>query len=63
MAVEREYARRVEDVIYVSSYQGYERPLEADWLLPIALAMGEMLGWDSAQVHEELQRVLARRPG
>jgi glycerol-3-phosphate dehydrogenase len=63
MAVEREYARRVEDVIYVSSYQGYERPLEADWLLPIALIMGEMLGWESAQVHEELQRVLARRKG
>jgi glycerol-3-phosphate dehydrogenase len=61
MAVEREYARRLEDVIYVSSYQGYERPLEADWLLPIALAMGEMLEWESAQVHEELQRVLARR--
>lgn len=60
-AVEREYARHLDDVIYVSTYEGYERPLDADWLLPIALTMGEMLRWDSAQVHEEIQRVLARR--
>jgi len=59
MAVEREYARRLEDVIYVSTYGGYERPLDADWLLPIALVMGEMLGWDSAQVDAELRRVLS----
>ena len=59
MAVEREYARRLEDVIYVSTYEGYERPLDADWLLPIALVMGEMLGWDSAQVDAELRRVLS----
>ena len=61
MAVDREYARRLEDVIYVSSYEGYERPLHADWLLPIALTMGEMLGWDNAQVREQVQRVLTRR--
>ena len=61
MAVEREYARRLEDVIYVSSYQGYERPLDPDWLLPIALTMGEMLGWTSARIHDEIQRVLAHR--
>jgi glycerol-3-phosphate dehydrogenase len=58
-AVEREYARRVEDVIYVSSYEGYERRLDADWLLPIAAVMREMLGWDNSRVQQELQRVLA----
>lgn len=61
VAVEREYARRLEDVIYVSTYEGYERPLDRDWLLPIASAMGEMLGWDDGKVNEELRRVLARR--
>ena len=68
MAVEREYARRLEDVIYVSSYEGYERPLDADWLLPIALTMGEMLGWDkrtrsrrtSARAHPR-RRLITRR--
>jgi hypothetical protein len=60
MSVEREYARRLEDVIYISTYEGYERPLDATWLLPIAVEMGEMLGWDSAQVDAELQRVLSR---
>jgi glycerol-3-phosphate dehydrogenase len=60
VAVEREYARRLEDVIYVSSYEGYERPLDPEWLLPIAATMGEMLGWDSTRVETELQRVLAR---
>ena len=59
MAVEREYARRLEDMIYVSTYQGYERPLDPDWLLPVALVMGEMLGWDKAQVDGELRRVLS----
>ncbi len=61
MAVEREFARRLEDVIYVSTYWGYERPLEREWLTPIAREMGELLGWDAAEVEAELTRVLARR--
>lgn len=60
MAVEREFARRLEDVIYVSTYWGYERPLERAWLRPIAREMADMLVWDTARAEEELARVLAR---
>lgn len=35
VAAEREYARRVEDVIYVSTYWGYERKPANDWLDPL----------------------------
>ena len=35
IAVEREYARRIEDVLYVSTYWGHERKLAKDWLQPI----------------------------
>jgi hypothetical protein len=58
MAVEREFARRIEDVLYVSTYWGYERPLDPGWLLPIAGVMGEMLGWGGERVKEEVRRAI-----
>jgi glycerol-3-phosphate dehydrogenase len=59
MAVEREFARRIEDVLYVNTYWGYERPLDPAWLFPIAGVMGEMLGWDGARAQEEVRRAIA----
>lgn len=53
MAVEREYARRMPDLIYASTYWGHERPLAAEWLLPLARQMGALLGWDEARIEQE----------
>ena len=33
-AVEREYAQRLSDLLYVSTYWGYERVLSLDWIEP-----------------------------
>ena len=35
-AVEREYARKLEDLLYVNTYWGYERALSPDWIEPLA---------------------------
>jgi glycerol-3-phosphate dehydrogenase len=39
MAIDREYARKLEDIIHVSTYWGYERPLDDSWLDPIKQAL------------------------
>jgi len=59
VAVEREFARRLQDVVYVSTYWGHERHMTAEWLAPIAREMGGMLGWDEARVASEVDEVLA----
>ncbi len=43
MAVEREYARKLTDLLYVSTYWGYERPLTADWTAPLEREMANLL--------------------
>ena len=35
-AVEREYARKLDDLLYVSTYWGYERKLSPEWIDPLA---------------------------
>ena len=55
-AVEREYARRLSDLLYVSTYWGYERPRARDWIEPLARDMGALLGWDEPAVAEEIAR-------
>ena len=55
MAVEREHARAIRDVLYTSTYWGHERRLERGWVAPIARQMGEMLGWDAGRVEAELR--------
>lgn len=57
-AVEREYARRLPDLLYVSTYWGYEQRLARDWIEPLAREMGELLDWDEATVEGEIARVL-----
>jgi hypothetical protein len=59
MAVEREYAVRLHDVLYVSTYWGHERPLDRDWLVPVAREMAALLNWDEAGVESEVSGCLA----
>lgn len=54
MAVEREHARALPDVLYTSTYWGHERRLERGWVAPIAGQMGELIGWDAARIEAEL---------
>ena len=57
MAVEREHARSLPDVIYTSTYWGHERRLDRQWLHPIALQMADLLGWDQAKITVEMQNL------
>jgi glycerol-3-phosphate dehydrogenase len=59
MAVEREFARRLPDVVYVSTYWGHERWMTPEWLEPIAREMGSMLGWDAPRISAEIADVLS----
>ena len=61
MAVEREFARRLQDVVYVSTYWGHERWMTPEWLEPIAVEMGSMLGWDSNRAESEIGDVLSNQ--
>jgi len=56
-AVEREYAQRLSDLLYVSTYWGYERALSLDWIEPLAREMGALLGWDEATIASEIARI------
>jgi glycerol-3-phosphate dehydrogenase len=58
MAVEREFARRLQDVVYVSTYWGHERWMTPEWLEPIANEMGSLLGWDAPRISAEIADVL-----
>jgi glycerol-3-phosphate dehydrogenase len=54
VAVEREFARRLYDLLYVSTYWGYEQPLKRLWVEPLARQMASLLSWDENEVMEEL---------
>ncbi len=43
MAVEREFARKLQDLLYVSTYWGYERPLSRHWTDPLEREMESLL--------------------
>jgi len=43
MAVEREFARKLSDLLFVSTYWGYERPLSRDWTEPLEREMELLL--------------------
>ena len=59
LAVEREFARRLSDVVYISTYWGHERWMTAEWLEPVAAEMGSMLDWDAGRVRAEIADVLS----
>ncbi len=53
-AVEREYARRLPVLLHVSTYRGYERRADPEWLNPLAQEMGSLLNWDQARIESEV---------
>lgn len=57
-AVQHEMAARLMDVLYVSTYLGYDRAWDAASLEPYAYLMGSWLGWDSARQAEEIAAAL-----
>ena len=59
-AVHREYAQKLADLLYVSTYWGHERRMDRNWLLPLAREMGGLLGWDVARVEREIDTILTR---
>ncbi len=62
VAVEREYALKLADVLYVSTYWGHERRLDPVWLLPIAREMGRLLAWTPERVESEVAEVMRSLP-
>jgi len=50
--------QRLTDYLYVTTYLGYEQPPAADWLLPLARDLGAKLGWDPAQIEQEVNAAI-----
>jgi glycerol-3-phosphate dehydrogenase len=55
IAVEREFARTLHDLLFVNTSWGYERRLTREFLEPLAREMGDLLGWSE----EEISRAVA----
>ena len=50
--------RKLQDVLYVSTYWGHERALNVSWLEPIAREMGALLSWDEQRIRREIDECL-----
>jgi glycerol-3-phosphate dehydrogenase len=61
IAVGREYARKLQDILYVSTYWGHERRLTAEWLKPIAREMGSLLNWSRDRLASEIADCLSQQ--
>ena len=61
-AVEREYAVKLADVLFVSTYWGHERRLDPGWLRPIAGEMGRLLDWTHEHTESEVAEVMRSLP-
>jgi glycerol-3-phosphate dehydrogenase len=57
-AIEYEMARRLADLLFVSTYWGYEAPWTEKLLAPIATEMGARLGWDTDRTRQEIELAL-----
>jgi glycerol-3-phosphate dehydrogenase len=57
-AVEQEMALRLPDLMFVSTYWGYERRWTVDSLAPYAMEMGKRLAWDAGRVRQEVENLL-----
>ncbi|MEX2260999.1 MAG: glycerol-3-phosphate dehydrogenase/oxidase [Bryobacteraceae bacterium] len=57
-AVRHEMARRLPDLLFVSTYWGYERRWSRESLLPFAAEMGRHLEWPQARIEQECDLVL-----
>ena len=58
-AVEQEMAQSLRDLLYVSTYWGYERSWTRNALRPFATVMGERLGWSAVKLEQEIASVEA----
>ncbi len=59
-AVERDMARHLGDLMFVSTYWGYEQQWTRERLEPYARSMGSVLGWDEPRVRAEIDSVLCQ---
>jgi len=57
-AARHEMAQRLPDVLYVSTYWGYQRHWEPEDLARVARRLGCHLGWDEARVAQEAELAL-----
>jgi glycerol-3-phosphate dehydrogenase len=57
-AARHEMARRLPDLLFISTYWGYERRPDREWLEPLARELGRHLGWDSGHASREIRTVL-----
>jgi glycerol-3-phosphate dehydrogenase len=57
-AVEREHARHLSDLLYVSTYWGYENKVTEDWLRPLADQMATLLNWTPSEAETQIASVL-----
>jgi glycerol-3-phosphate dehydrogenase len=57
-AVEHEMAQRLPDLMFVSTYWGYEARWTKDTLAPYAAEMGKRLGWDPDRMRQEIELTL-----
>jgi glycerol-3-phosphate dehydrogenase len=62
-AVESEMAQRLADVMFVSTYLGYEHDWTASALEPYAAEMARLLGWPPERARVEIALVLRIREG
>ena len=58
-AVENEWVEHLTDLLFVSTYWGYEKKWTQWTLLPYAQALGTHLQWDQARIEQEIQVFLA----
>ncbi len=61
-AAGREMAQRLGDLMFVSTYWGYERRWSPESLAPYARELGRHLGWDAPREREEVEAVLCALP-
>jgi glycerol-3-phosphate dehydrogenase len=54
-AVEHEMAQTLADVMFVSTYWGYERNWTRETLLPFAEEMAHRMNWDAARISTEIR--------
>jgi glycerol-3-phosphate dehydrogenase len=59
-AIEEDMARRLADLMFVSTYWGYEQQWTRAQLEPYACGMGARLGWSDARTQEEIDTVLCQ---
>jgi len=61
-AAAREMAQHLSDLMFVSTYWGWERRWDAGSLAPYARELGRHLGWNERRQREEVEAVLCTLP-